>query len=307
MLGIDITNSGGGSKILLELFFRHTRNVKILKIKPRFKFLGIEWIQRDVSIALRQFSKVFYFSNIGPLLPFQKHESIVFVQNVLLVKSAVELKGLLTIRYKILRVLFGFGIRNADIIIVQSRFLKDDLVRVHGICEGKIEVCPFYSELVSCGDILEEDFVFYPSGYGKHKGFEVLADLWRDNANLPLLKVCLSNQKFLELFGNIDGVKNIGVVNRDTVIKEIEKCSLVVYPSRFESLGLGLLESVQLGKKIVVNDRDYSREFVRNASFFDGSKEHLYSVIQKELGKKKGTSELLISNRLEDLIKIIKE
>ena len=304
MLGIDITNSGGGSKLLLDYLVAKLPKGSYKRIHSNFKLFGLEWLTREIHFFFNSYSKVFYWSNIGPLFPYRKHVAIVFVQNVLLVKCATEIKELLTFRYRILRLLFAAGIRNADIIVVQSNFLRKELIENFNVNSARIKVYPFYPEISRTSHVPLDNFVFYPSWYGNHKGYEILSALWREKSDLPLLKVCMNEDTFIAVFGCSNNVENLGPLSHTAVLDQINKCLLVVYPSRFESLGLGLLESVQLKKNVVVSDKDYSREFLKGVGFFDGSPEDLYRVLKRECSKEKVTSELLIENNIEKILNI---
>lgn len=305
MLGIDITNSGGGSWILLNLLVKSLPSNTFDTVKSRLKFFGLEWLIRDIILLLRPYSRVLYFSNIGPLLPFKRHVAIVFIQNVLLVKGKGELKGLVTVRYRILRVMFKIGLHQADLILVQSQFLKIELIELHKISEKKIKVVPFFEEIERSRVKEINSSIFYPSGYGKHKGFELLAKLWKKNKSLPILKVCLDNESFQNVFKGIERVENLGVLSRKEMLNEISNCTLIVYPSRFESLGLGLLEAIQLDKKVVVYKTDYSLEFVSGVEYFDGTLESLQIAIQKILSNNSVSTSLKIENNLDNFISLI--
>jgi glycosyltransferase involved in cell wall biosynthesis len=130
---------------------------------------------------------------------------------------------------------------------------------------------------------VEDNYAFYPAANHAHKNFKLLFDFAAKAALNGVLrhKIVLTITKD-EFFAHIpennetisDQIENfvfMGPMDHLSCLNLIKHSSLIIFPSLEETLGLPLLEGVALGKPIFVLNKNYSRNILTDAYFFDCS------------------------------------
>ncbi len=326
---IYINNSGG--KVLLDYFVNtvikkgFSRRFYFL-LDPRGEYTYLNAIDHRLgenSEKFRKnfyvensngFTKVFCFGNVPPPIKLNI-EVITYFHNALLAKS---IKGY-PLKVKILKYLKRLYIKrrilNTDMFFVQSKSMKE-MMHKSLSSEVIIDVYPFYNLPLNAKYTARsnKEFVYISNG-NSHKNHVLLLDVWKTlhEKNIrPKLHLTITKE-YPAILKKIEVLKNEGVNIENhgyTDVEELFKISsFLIYPSLIESFGLGLVEAVNAGLKIIASDLDYVREVVQPSLTFNPYDK--YSILE---AVKKVTndepiieSRILIKNRIDELINILIE
>lgn len=201
----------------------------------------------------------------------------------------------------IYKLLLFSSIRKADQIIVQSKWLKNLIVEKRLASKEKIIIeKPLLETLIieNSSKANEKSVLFiYPAGPEIYKNHRIIVD--------ALIPLKLNELKQFKVIFTISGDENksikrlskkvlshelpidfIGKINKSELINLYSK-SILLYPSKIESLGLPLYEAMQLKRTIIAIDKKYVNEALRkytDCKFFnDNDFKELYSIFQNIL------------------------
>lgn len=264
------------------------------------------------------FSKIFCLGNIPPMIK-QKCEIIIYFHNPMLLEVPKEFSRWEQVKYffKVLIVdLFKF---NANKWLVQTNFIKNKLHEKYNIEKQKIELMPFYpsfDEVSNKSVIRLKNTYMYVSNAQSNKNHEKLINafcLFYDKYNLGKLILTVSS-KFPSVLNIINEkillgypIENIGFVDRSTLQKMYLSTEFVIFPSLAESFGLGLIEGIECGCKIIGADLPYTYEVCEPSIVFDPlQKASILSAFEMSItsnGNKKSIPK--IKNNINELINIL--
>lgn len=128
---------------------------------------------------------------------------------------------------------------------------------------------------------LPERFVVYYGRIGEEKGIDVLLDVWKRLAEIPLVvmgdgPLAEDFQKFIKS-NQITNVQYLGFTPHDQCIAIVQKAEFVVLPSIcYEGCSMVMVESFSLKKPVVATDIGFMKEAVQNG--YNGIKCNLKDV-----------------------------
>ncbi len=332
MLLIDslYINSSGGLLLLIELLKTlSARNISFYLLADKrceglldeynVEYLPASHLQRR-SFYIRnkkRFSTVFCFGNIPPLIKLEV-PVFTYFHNI----NLLTIKDFPTWRAKILgffkREYIRYYRNNTDRWIVQTSNTEQELFKHFRESKLKIMVLPFYILSDSIESLKEtehgDDYV-YVAYYSGAKGHEELLRAWEilsANGFTKRLHLTVNNNHphFLKKIEN-SRKNGVNVINHGQVpfdrICELYKCSkAIIYPSRNESLGLGIIEAINSGCDVLGSDLPFIHAVCTPSETFNPYSP--YSIANAVLKYEKGNShktELTISNSLDQLIELI--
>ena len=205
---------------------------------------------------------------------------------------------------------------NTDKWIVQTSYTKQELIKYFEESEDRVLIMPFYElpEDTGCKDIERNDYCFI-GAYTGNKGHDELLAAWKilheRGENLVLhLTVDKSNRLFSELEKRYDfnelNIINHGFVPFSKVMDIYHKSKAIIYPSKNESLGLGLIEAIHYGCDVLSSDLPYTYSVCKPSGVFDPtSPESIADAVGIYEYNNRKKSTLLIHNMIDDLIKLI--
>lgn len=295
-------HTGGGMVLLQEFFSTPGLPVRLVQLDEGIKNSvnlppGIikHFVNRSVISRLhaewRLWRKtttndvVLCFHNLPPLLPVRGHV-VVFVQNRILFETG-SLAGysfLTRTRLTIERLWTRILRKNCNRYIVQTPSMKNAVQRCLG-ADVVVSVLPFapfvdsFATKKSATPVRKYDFVYVASGEA-HKNHNNLLEAWRSLADAglkPSLALTINPQSFPSLSAEITRYTQeyrLNIVNLDQVPTEkisdlYQSSSALIFPSTTESLGLPLIEAVQLGLPVLASELDYVRDVIQPAETFD--------------------------------------
>jgi glycosyltransferase involved in cell wall biosynthesis len=331
MLLIDslYINNGGG-KLLLDLLVKELSNKNIdtfflfdnrnsgdykFICKSRKHYLKASIFKRHLFYFKNRnlFTSVLTFGNLPPTLALNIPVYTYFHNVAFLEKN-------LSFKFKLKSLFINLFKDNTSKWIVQSNYVKDKLGSSWNILDSNILVFPFFNVNIKNNVLKLQNsqkglnFIYVSDGY-YYKNHKRLIDAFAIyNKKHPdsTLTLTISNnfndlKMYIKNFQR-NGVKIIdnGLLKFDKVLDLISKSNVVIYPSLFESFGLGLIEASLLGKPICSSNLPYVFEVVSpNCTFDPYSVDSIYNAIVGCHKISDLSSELVCTNKLENLINLI--
>lgn len=258
-----------------------------------------------------KFSKVFCFGNVPPPLKL-KCTVFVYFHNVLLAESLNNYPLKSRISKFLKRQYIKFFISNVDEIMVQTAYVREKFnLNINNSI--KVSLLPFYNlqEVKFKKNTNGFEFVYVSNG-NPHKNHHFLLDVWGKLSALnyyPILNLTITDN-YGNLIERINKLNKAGVKVRNfgfTNINELFSHSThLIYPSLKESFGLGLVEGVHSGLKIIGADLPYTYEVVKPSLTFspynsDDLVSKLIRVLDNEISME--DSEIVVENRINQLLK----
>lgn len=265
-----------------------------------------------------RFESVLCFGNIPPPMKVKARTYTYFHNiNLLTLSEANSLVAywkswLKRMVYKRLR-------SNTDFWIVQTT--NTQKVLVDKLCESldRTLIYPFYklppSSSVNSSKLIREDYVLIGDYYNGSKGHDELIEAWKylhmnGIEKVLHLTIDVKNPQNKRILAKVDDAlqNNVKIINHgwvpyDEVLKIYSMCKAIVYPSRNESLGLGLIEAMEVGCDVIASDLPFTHSVCVPSEVFDckSSKSISDAVTRYERGNSPRSS-LKIHNCLYELI-----
>ena len=180
---------------------------------------------------------------------------------------------------------FAFhSIRSADIVVVESKWMKPLIAEKVGISPNRIIVKEHKTtlEIVTRDTfIYTSEYFFYPTSPLVYKNTQIIIDaalLLAQKGKKPVFVITLCGDennhiKYLKMRCESEklNVLWIGRLNKQQMQRAYSKCTLI-FPSYLETVGLPLIEAKSFQRNIICADLDYAHctlEDYSNALYFD--------------------------------------
>lgn len=243
---------------------------------------------------------------------------ILYVHQPNIIKPSINEFSSKNLKFKILRYLFKINLKYVKHIIVQTDYMKENLIKSFKNLNCKISVLPLppigvpnKKEELEKGEKIK---LIYPASYYPHKNHDFLLEL--ENEKLDCEIWLTLNENDFKKYSHIKFVKNLGILPHKEVIKAYEGSTALINLSNLESFCLPLVEAIYLDLPILTIDRDYSRWMCEDFGYYFNSKEtFIKSLLKLENDLKKDTLKPLdkaktkfkyswkaISEKIEELI-----
>lgn len=154
--------------------------------------------------------------------------------------------------------------RHADRLIAPTRHCYDHLVKLGQQARSVYVPCPV--DLTELPFRLRDraDSFMFSNGFGganMRKGMETVVEFAAKNPQLPL--TIYSQQAAEQFLHSVPHVRLIGQLPKAASL--YEKQAVAIQPSRYEGLGLGIVESLASGLPVLTTDAAPMHEFVKGA------------------------------------------
>lgn len=281
-------------------------NLKIRLVKPSIlqRLLAEWWLSKNVKTT----DLVICFGSLPPLFTLQGRTTV-FVQNRYLIeKNSLASFPLKTrLRLNVECVWLARSASNVDEFIVQSSAMKTALLLSGCVKKQPVHVRPFvrvpddYQRTINhqknCHGVKKYDFIYVASGE-PHKNHRQLVEAWgllAEQDIFPSLCLTLDENVSAALCAWIDeqknsyglNIKNVGFLPHDQVLGLYSQALALIYPSRFESFGLPLIEARQAGLPVLSAELDYVRDVLDPEQSFDpDSPVSIARAVKRYLGMK---------------------
>lgn len=329
-------NNGGGLVLLKYLvkaledssvdafYLFDNRTLDIFKDigSKRKLFLSNSILKRTKFYAKNKnrYTSVLCFGNIPPPLKLSVPVYVYFHQQLFLsIPKSFSIKQKLN--YKLKQTLINLQKINVTTWVVQSQIIKTRLAKKYlDSVESNIKIIPFYPSLQieSLHNIeREKDSFIYVSNSSPHKNHKLLIEAFCnvfDKVNKGSLLVTIPSSS-LDLCKLISEklelgypVLNVGFIERKKLIRLYLSHEYLIFPSLAESFGLGLVEAIDAGCKVIVSDLPYAYEVCQPSLIFnphdiESIENAILSAVESDLPH----SKKVISNDIEQLISILRD
>lgn len=299
------------SRIKQEYQSKNNNNIKIHFLQ------GFSQRSKFYKTQASNFKSVLCFGNIPPNVRLRAKVFTYFHQKMYL--SIPKEFGIIeTIKFKMKITVLKLFKKNTDYWLVQSDFIKDKLQNKFNILDSKVLLLPFYPPLKghTIFERKKNSFIFV-SNANPHKNHQNLINAFcrffdREKEGLLTLTV---NENFPEVLNlikekQVQGypIINIGFVQRDQLYKKYQSHQYLVFPSLAESFGLGLVEAIENGCKVIASDLPYAHQACNPSILIKGSQNEndILEALEKAIDYDKiPFSTQKIHNEIEKLINLL--
>ena len=323
ILVYDVAASSGGALTVLNSFYeefcKDTKNEYIfvlsvceLKEQPHIKVLNFPWIKKS------PLHRMYFDQVLAHKLVKKYHaDKVLSLQNIELPHAGVpqmvyEHNALPFSEYKfrpqeafrpwysqqILGRMMKRSIRRAEQVLVQTNWMKEEIIRQCGIPADRVEVkFPPVEMLKTHPWKMDETCptFFYPAGppaYKNHRTFlkacELLKEQGMEDYRVIWTVTGEENEGMKKLKAEAEEnklpIEFIGPVPRTQLFEQYAS-SVLVFPSYIETIGLPLLEARSVGAPILAADCLYARDGVGDydrAEFFETFDSEALSRLMKQ-------------------------
>lgn len=330
---IYINNSGG--KVLLDylmtelertdksVFYLLDERVKgnIVDVKPTNRIVyaksSLLWRWKFYRSNKNLFSSVLCFGNLPPNIKIRAKVYTYFHQ-LLFLALPNDMSLLTKMVYRIkMQILASFK-KNTDIWWVQTDVIKQRLAEKYNIAPQRIELMPFYPpfEEEFQNVVRKKNQYIYVSNAPNHKNHIRLIEAFctfYDKTKIGNLVLTIPDG-FIEILELIESkrqqgypINNVGFVPRNELRKLYKESEYQIYPSLSESFGLGLVEAIENGCKIIGADLPYTFAVCEPSLIFNPlDKNAIVEVLLLSLSDNILPSKLKVSNQIKQLIEKLK-
>ncbi len=208
--------------------------------------------------------------------------------------------------------------RNTDFWLVQSKGIKKSLESKYKLSPKKVLIVPFfptfeYKEIV----VRKKNTYLYVSGASPHKNHKALIEafcIFYKKHNIGELILTVGSD-FPEIENLIDKkrkkgypITNIGFIDRNDLEHIYKKSEYLIFPSLAESFGLGLIEAIECGCKVIGADLPYTYEVCEPSLVFNPlDDESFMQAFENSLIENVKISIPKIKNNINELINILQD
>lgn len=262
------------------------------------------------------FEKVLVLGNVPPPTRLVKTVVYTYFHNSIYLSIPNEFLLSEKLKYLIKILIIKWYSNNTNFWWVQSDVLKKQFI-VRFKQSEKINILPFFSSLKSCCNLVNRKrntFLYVSNAQANKNHMRLIKAFCKafDLTKKGELIVTVSNQ-FEEVQASIDEavlkgypVKNVGFVDRVTLTKMYLESEYIIYPSVAESFGLGIIEGIELGCKVIGADLPYTYAVCEPSSVFNPfSEDSIYEAILDSMSHIKKESRILVGNQMNEIIKIL--
>lgn len=335
MLLIDslYINNGGG-KILLDYLVENTENENIncfyiFDKRCENDYLNINSdrkVYMDGNILKRhqfyiknrdKFSIVLCFGNLAPTIKLDIPVYTYFHQPMYLnIPKEFTLKQRL--KFELKTFIFSKLLKNTSKLLVQHDLMKQKSIKKFSLKPDDVLTLPFYpdEDLIKDSNIRETNTFIYVSNATPHKNHVRLLEAFikfYDEYKQGKLIVTVS-ETFNEIYYYIkelikEGypIENIGFVGREELIKNYHKSEYLIFPSLEESFGLGIVEAIECGCKVIGANLPYMHQVCEPSIVFNPLDiKSIEKAFEKAIIKEEKVTTQKIFNQIDQLISLLK-
>ncbi len=326
-------DNGVGTKVLLDYLIanlertdkhvyylldeRLKNNVQPVKPTNVLKFQKSDFSKR-INFYLRHksdFTTVLCFANIPPVIRLQAKVYTYFHHHFYLERPPglpIFYIGMLLLK----RFVLDFLKKNTDYWVVQTDLIKVKLSSKYQIPNQKILLLPFYVHLKGeiNQDRLKGQYIFVSNGV-PHKNhirlIEAFSNFYKKYRQGKLILTVSEKFKTIQkliLLKQQQGVpiENIGFLPQSLLRKYYLQSKFLIFPSLAESFGMGLVEAIENGCKVIGADLPYTYAVCKPSLTFNpmdvNSIEESFRI---SFFENLEPSEVKISDKIDDVISLL--
>ena len=325
-------NDGGG-KILLDYLITELEksgkevlyllDKRVEKSVPQLTFTKNSVVFSEASLLKRyhfyntnknRFHSALCFGNLPPNIKLGAKVYTYFHQPLFL--NVPENIGFISrLKYSLKVAILKIFKKNTDYWLVQSIEIQNKLSEKYNIKLEDIKVLPFYPELQKSASVIIKNSYLYISNATPHKNHERLINAFCNFFNVHktgelILTVAEHYKEVINLINEKKAqnypIKNIGFIKREKLAKIYSEAEFLIFPSLAESFGLGLVEAIDAGCKVIGADLPYTFAVCEPSLVFDPHSEgSIVDAFTKSLKSDIKISTKKLQNEIETLLKLL--
>lgn len=262
-----------------------------------------------------EFETIFCLGNLAPPLK-QNVKTITYLHSDWYVAKPIVKKLKEKITPLIKRLIFQHYVPCSDIYIVQTQSMKKKFLSYNKFDEKKVYIYPVF-ETLTINNSIEKDsnsYIYVSEGYF-HKNHCSLIDAFNKYTKInPDAKLYLTVKEsvFPEIKEKLKEINNPNIINLGFIEKnQLEiyylKSKYLIYPSKQESFGLGIVEAIQYNCHIIASDLDYVYDICQPSLTFNPyNTQSIYQALVNSMSDKNiKPSYIKTSSKIDELINII--
>ena len=282
--------------------------------KLAFKVASIKIRSQFYSQHQSQFSAVFCFGNLPPNFQLSVQVFTYFHQQLYI--SIPKGNSLIfRAKFHLKRFVFKKWLNNTNLWLVQSEEIQRTFTNKFKISTEKVKILPFYPPLEKTVISKIRNTYIYISSGPTHKNHVRLINAFCaffDKYKVGSLTLTIS-EDFPELIQLIREkndahypVINVGFVERKELAKIYLESEYLIYPSLAESFGLGLIEAMEAGCKIIGADLPYTYAVCEPSLSFNALDEKsIENAFAMSLETNIEPSVAKVSNKINELLALL--
>ena len=235
-----------------------------------------------------------FLGNIPPCVIFPCW-SLLLQSNRFLVeyKTTKNLSIIKRIKINYERIIFKLFKGNVDKIIVQSRSMKELVDKKNYLLNSKIIAYKNNLSELNTNLTKKYDFIYIASDelYKNHINLLIAWEKLYCQNIISSLCLVLPKESYVKKIVDSLKIKNKKIkiyvfeeINRDEAMKLLKQSRALVFPSKYESYGLPIVEAYLNNLKIIASEKDYVRDLIDPNETFDPDSPHsIYRAIKRFL------------------------
>lgn len=208
-------------------------------------------------------------------------------------------------------------LKNSDYWFVQTEIMKKELQSKFSVKENKIEIKPFYPPLLSgATSFKKEPYTYLYVSIGTvHKNHIRLIESFclfydKHHKGELLLTLGIEYRKLLHLIDEKVKlgypIKNLGYIKREALLQYYQVSEFLVFPSLTESFGLGLVEGIDNGCKVIAANLPYTFAVCKPSIVFDPySVISIFNGFEHSLKTNCKESEIVIVDTVDEVVRFL--
>lgn len=264
-----------------------------------------------------KFKKVLCFGNQPPTIRLHAEVHTYFQQQIFL-SVPQEFSLMEKMKFLAKSFVLKYFKNNTDYWFVQSSIIKERLVSKFHLISNSVKVLPFYPPFENVNKVSRRKHTYlYVSGASAHKNHARLIEAFceffqRHKIGILILTV---PQHFIEITELINQkkregypIENLGFIRRDELGQFYQSSEFVIFPSLAESFGLGLVEAIENGCKIIGADLPYTYAVCIPSIIFNPfDVNSILLALENSLAYSIRPTEQTIHNEIDALVEILKK
>lgn len=331
---VYINNSGG--KILLDYLIKQLEETDIgiyylmdkrieynhpkIKISNQVKYIKGGFIPRFMFYYKNtiKYKSILCFGNFPPPIK-QKFITYTYFQNLLFINPSKDDSFIFRLLTRLKINLFEYLSKNSNYWIVQTSLMKKLLCnKFDNISENNVYVLPFFPTLILDSKInrVSNKFIYVSTGF-KYKNHELLIFAFInffDKHKIGELHFTIGSEyeKLTNLIKSLQKlgypIVNHGIVDKLTLNQLYRSSEYVIFPSLAESFGLGIVEGIENGCKIIASDLPWLHSVCEPSLTFDPfSQNNIEKAFEIATFSTLKFSNKLITNEIHSIIALLKK
>ena len=244
---------------------------------PKFRKLSIynRFLPNKISRLIEVIFSRLFFENTPTLvlgdIPLRGIKNqVLYVHQANLIRPKINSFSSKSLKFKILRFLFSYNLKYVKSIIVQTEYMKDNLIQSYKNLNCSIMVLPLPPINIKQDSwenkITNTIKLIYPASFYPHKNHDFLFEIENLKGNFELW-VTLDSKDF-ERYKHLKFLKNLGILTHNEIIEKYKEANALVNFSNLESFCLPLVEAIYLNLPILTLKRDYSSWMCESSAYY---------------------------------------